>query len=925
MKYIYKIAIVFITVLYPTLHSAPSVRSKSRTQSQQEKVQVSPRTPQQKSVPKPSVSQKNIVSQPLPTPVEKKTTIDKEPTLPEKELSTLDEETTATLQENNSINTIKLHQEKLIASSLLTTEITNYFFNTALETIEHEKNKGALNKKLRTIFNGLRYPIYRHLRESVSSYNDSNSFFNGFIEGTIAVSQAPSSDKEKFIKNINSLAQTLKQFKLYHIDQGLSADIEKQLELLQEKCNELKSSSQSDPLLQNMSTGIVVSLNNSYENNLADINRNLNNDEIKTYLPAREGSIKYGYRAGRKSAISTTMYLYKNVRNYLQSFAFGTIRKAITSPVQTVKNLFMTEAQKEHLRQQQADVYYAKEPQQSSQNIASQSLLKDILNTPGAIYNYFKKADIKTVAQDFLQVSSNRAVITATNLTNVMWPHFVADTIMPLMQKSTIVALESYFYSLPELVRKELVASNATKLAKIASLNFSFMKSSANFIVNYVQELVDNLSSKVITSSKEGAQNNQDLSIEIITKALQSAQIEIFRHRRSILSEISNPKAFTGNYFAYLHALYILQHNNKNTMTEDGKPKEKAIKFVHGPSVVESLTSTLMMSDDEEESGPETYFEVVDNSNPILQRLKSRVSTDPQNAADLILLKGALSKDDIKQLIERFEAISNHIISEIKAYGARSHYQLVQNYWLSVIDKDYGAKLMSHLSALSSIVIEIIGLKTEDGTFIPGMIDKTFGLYDQAGSEVNYADQKPILIPYPPISPLAASHLAQIIKQYYIAPLAAIAQELQSEPLLSQLPQGKSWWLKYPVMVAKIGIRGSKYIVNKIADQALVPVALAFAGTLATLLTGGLALPVALPLAVGVAGTTLTGYLSYSGIAFVVIGFDPKASWDQLGNAQNWTNLAGLVESGYVIRDIKDAALYKSSEFIGKLQRLGRE
>lgn len=881
----YVIIIILLTVCDKNI-CAPSVRSTGRPIRNQT---IDPSS-QQLSAAKKTIDQKT--STPGPTPsTEKKTS--EQTVIP-------DGENTSTLsQTQEPFDLLSLYQQKLISSSLLTTDITNYFFENASKIIKHEKDKRKIDQQLRSIFDGLRYPIYRHLREIVSSYSDPNSFFNGFIQGNIIASTASAQEKEFFIKNVNSLAQTLKKFKLYHVDQQLAQDIDDYLDDIAKQCATLQNTTAlPDKNLQIMASGIIKGLETTYIKNINDIYNNLIDDTLKSHLPAHEGSIKYGYRTIKKPTIRLTSYLYKNVRNYLVNEATNKIFSTLLHPIDSfkkLKNWATSEPKKSNsdlnydpsIKNRLDDQAIANKPnnEKSDNNFFSlinkpfKNLITNGAKSIGETYTYLKTSDVKTLAQDFLKQSTDAIKIVA-------WPTVIRYFILPFIKKNTIVAIDNYFYTLPESISTNLIAENENNIIKISDQNLIFMEYSSEFITTYINELVDNLSKKMIPILNESSTGSKDLAMEKLTKSLQSAQIEIFRHRRMILSEISKPKSFTGNYFAYLHAQYVIQHNNKNSLTEDGKPKEKLIKLIDNSS---------FMGLADENAGPTGYFEVIDSTNPIVERLKNRISTAPENKTDLKLLEGALSKEEIKQLIDQFEAISNNIISEIKSYGARSQSQFIQSYWLSVIDKNYSEKLTHHLLALSEKLAMLTKLAENR---IPLVSD---------GSFVTYADGSSILIPYPSVSPYAAFVLFYIISNYYIAPLTLIAKKLNSEPIFSHLPEGKSWWVKYPVIAAKISIRGSKKIVKNIIDNALVPVTLAF-------VSGN-----------SEAAVRQLKDLALSTIANEVIGFDPKTAWTRLSDPTIWSNLGQLMNSGLLIKNIKNSVGKKLHSYSQGWNRLTRE
>ena len=853
MKYTYKIVVFILCIAHSLLESAPSVRSRSRIQSEEEPKTSSPRQ-KPTAVQTPSAPQRLAEQSTAPT----KTDDDESPDQP-----------TASTPE--PVDIITLFERKLLVSSLLTTEITNYFFNAAFQVIKTEKNKATLDKKLRTFFDGLRYPFHRHLRESVSSYADRNSFLNGFVENTLVAANTPSSDKEIFIKNINNIGQALKKFKIYHIDKALPSELETHMGNVDSQCTTLERSFPSGTQLGGMAKGITQIIDKTYKKNIAELYHYINDRQIQPLLPAHEGSLKYVYRSGRKATLATTSYLYKNIKNYAQRMFISTVYSALLHPVNTVNKL---------LGRPTGEIPEEKSaPKLSNISELLKQAKESVSSRAGSVHNYLTQGGIKNIGSDILSAAQTGTM----NIIQGAWPYFTRNYILPFVRKNTIVQIDTYFYDLPESLNKEFMAANRQALEKIALLDREFMETSAYFVAYYIEELVQSLSSKI--ASKTLAQD-QNSAMEIITKSLQSAQIELFRHRRTVLSELSNPKAFTGNYFSYLHSVYVLQHNNKDTQADPNTPQEKIISYV-------KRTPFMGMK---EEGVIDEYYEVVKANDPLLQQLSVRLSTDPANQADLIRLKGPFTKTEIRNLIETFEALAETICKEIKSFGARSQSKLIQNYWLSVIDKDYSNKLMAHLAAVEEEIKVLIGCTIQP---VP--------LYSNEGIPMKYADGVPIVVNHPLASPYAAQAMYQIVKYCYLDPLSKIATDLKSEPLHSQLPQGKSWWVKYPVLTAKVGIRSTKVVVKQIVDESLVPIAIG-------IIKGDWKMVM----------DELMSHLTYSALAANVIGFDYKEVWNHFRNPANWS-IEGLFKTKELINSFERVPQHISHAVVKPLGRMMRE
>lgn len=697
----------------------------------------------------------------------------------------------------------EIFDKKLYCSSHLTKGIIQYAFDNIFDALEQDKNKPDKKnlQKIKGYFYGLRYPIYRHLREVISACSDPNAFLCGGIIQYIAKSSYDIKGKSLLLTDLKNLGSTLKKFKFYQIDNQLENELQKHLDEVEVMINK-KSINQGEKAI----------IKSHYIAPLTLLKKYIAIPEIKAILPNRESSLYYGYRKTAKTIVSagTSLghWLKQRALNHLAMKLFNTYNNYVLDSLKI----------KQTSVGQKAETLVATGLDKTAEGIGV------VLTNPKILIN----TPLKVIATPFRGINAlwkkPKLILEGLQYTR---KNFISGTISAVKKLGSAtysgflwslftgyeLTMNNYFgvHGLNRWLTGALNAAQRTVSPNVYAAtptpielqieNINFMTMSATFIDLYTQQLCNAIAQSAVNLPQS-------------TAALQSAQIEIFRHRRTIISELSNKHAFTLHFLYYSHYAFAKDFTDQIYRSIETSIKGKETLTITDDEVAKKADTIIESRINKSNEYFNFTRELTQNDYDVLDKLSGRVSTDPRNGDDIMYLATPISDRMLENMMILFDTHLKKIVDELKSFGTRSRTQLIQNYWLSVIDRSYGKKLQNHLEALAADLDALMA----DANHTINPLDINTNIYHYTDTNVD-GNPIAIAIPAPKVPQSSAQELEFILRSFYINPLTQIAKKLQEEDILKKLPDDKSWYLKYPLYTTKVGLKLGKKAFTTVIDN----------------------------------------------------------------------------------------------------------
>jgi hypothetical protein len=837
-------------LMLATSVKAPSVRKKRRQ-------------PEQSSTTSTSSAQANLPIKSVPTPaISPKASLPLSPAVP----TEIPQPTKQEASGASEPSLIQLFSAKLAASSEFTEKFMEMMFNQVANV------EDPTDPIIKAQLNGLCYPIHKHLREIVSSFNDMNSFLNGELFAFFDhYNNTPSIKQHEglFTKNLYGLAGTLREFKIYHLDQAVEEEIDTVLQKVDTGCKQLVSAAADQPELQSLATALTTLIKGNYIAPLDALASELAQNDIATLLPAREKQSTFVKRAIKKKTSWIVTFASFKIWQEIKKQANGMGGALLNKAIGTATSYAPETAQKiSNIAQSTFFSTPAKPVKQPSlaagiDSLASraESLATSAASTLGSL----KNSPIQTIGSTVSAIPGGlwsgtkwagkqigiEVLGGAINTADQELSYYIKK-----LPYNTLLSIASYF---PTWEKEKPFALG---MRTLNNLNQETLYRATNFICAYI----DTLFAGIIRKTQN---NHTPALIKEVAQSLQVLQIEIFRHRRFVASELTNAKAFTQMYLYYLHHQYIGEHNGPlqeaylDEFIETNKdifasipPEEhhaaiagnKEIAelyngYIHDQQYIKPIfdDETLVAFKVNNQAGQELVDQLEGYSHysltaerTLIQEINNAFGSMLQNLEQLEELKGKATNDTQKQLLQKandlfrskqmfttlcglikanrsdsmvrkLKQTIQNLSAEIVSFGARTKAQVMKSITQTNIDQQYASKLTGHLDDLEEDLEEMMADAYHTLPLRMPDSKDPLGLI-VAYKDYQYKDSTPITIPYPRLSPDAAEAIDTLLRDMYIQPLRLLVDHTKkSSPLWDILPKGQTKFVAVPLKAITIG------------------------------------------------------------------------------------------------------------------------
>lgn len=431
---------------------------------------------------------------------------------------------------------------KLQSSALFLKEALDASFNYLITTSRHPKafNSQQVNFQRNNII----YFINKHLREVVSAFTDRNSFLNGaLLEFFMRMQNDPiiQAKQVSFMLNFSALSDELKKFAIKRLDQNLSKEITNQIRLIEERTTYLSLSAMEHKDLTAVTNQLITILRINYIESLQYLLKKLETPAIKGILPLPETLKTKVARKIKKitnpilgfAALKARQEIDQIYTSYLTD-AYIIARSFVLSPLIRLMN--------------QSEQQISIDNQSESW---SQWLLRKINNTV-----------------------TNSTISYTQGLIEGFIDELEARYIYSLIMNIRYVPFIILYYWLLNKHNDQEINLLMNAVDSLYSAKFAALYDSSSFLSTYITSFF-----YALEKSEESSEERK----KIIAQNIQNLQIEVYRHRRLIISELTNNDSITNQY------LTLLDSNSRRI--DDRECNETFLQTPDGQELINTLKS----------------------------------------------------------------------------------------------------------------------------------------------------------------------------------------------------------------------------------------------------------------------------------------------------------------------------------------------